>query len=36
MKQKAELQPEEYFEWWLSKKSLKEYKAEKRQTKIEF
>lgn len=36
MKQKAELPPDEYFDWWLSKKSLKEYKAEKRQTKIEF
>lgn len=36
MKQKAELPPDEYFDWWLSKKSLKQYKAEKRQTKIEF
>lgn len=36
MKQKAELPPDEYFDWWVSKKSLKQYKAEKRQTKIEF
>lgn len=36
MKQKAELPPDEHFDWWLSKKSLKQYKAEKRQTKIEF
>lgn len=36
MKKKAELPPDEYFDWWLSKKSLKQYKAEKRQTKIEF
>lgn len=35
MKQKAELPPDEYFDWWLSKKTLKQYKAEKRQTKIE-
>lgn len=33
---KCKLSPDEYFDWWLSKKSVKQYIANKRQTKIEF
>lgn len=32
----AKMSPDEYFDWWVSKKSFKQYEAEKRQTKIEF
>ena len=34
--QKCKFSPDEYFDWWLTKKSVKQYMAEKRQTKIEF
>ena len=34
--QKCKLSPDEYFDWWLTKKSVKQYIADKRQTKIEF
>ena len=34
--QKCKLSPDEYFDWWLTKKSVKQYMADKRQTKIEF
>lgn len=36
MMKKAELPPDEYFDLWVSKKSVKQYIADKRQTKIEF
>lgn len=34
--QNCKFSPDEYFDWWLSKKSVKQYIANKRQTKIEF